>query len=80
MSGFNGVCLAKEAKALGVSDPLQWLMDIQVEKVIAELDAKVVVDSINCSEVDGNYEFDQIIADCRALAQPHQFSFRSVKW
>lgn len=75
---FNGACQAKEAEAQGVRDVLQWLMGIQVEKVIVELDAKVVVDSLNSSQVDHS-EFGQINAECSAQVQPHRSNFGFVK-
>ena len=71
-------CFVKEAKAAGLREGLQWLLELHHFEVDVELDAKIVVDAFH-SEPLAIDEFGCIIGDCRGLVANSYFSIQFVK-
>ncbi|XVF71764.1 hypothetical protein PTKIN_Ptkin12aG0065200 [Pterospermum kingtungense] len=63
-----------EAKLLGLYEAILWLRRLHVLKVIIELDAKRVVDSLCSRHIDVT-EFGSLIAGCQNLLDLEQNFF-----
>ena len=71
-------CSVKEAKAVGLREGLQWLLEFHHFEVDVELDVKIAVDAFH-SEPFAIDEFGCIISDCRGLVANSYFSIQFVK-
>ncbi|XP_073120864.1 uncharacterized protein [Henckelia pumila] len=76
---INGVAGVKEGKAIGILEALLWVQSLGLKKVCFELDAKVVMEAINGSNI-GVFEFSFIVRKCKDLIRSEQdFSINFVR-
>lgn len=61
---YNPMLKTQEGEALGLLEVMKWAASNHWDKVIFELDAKIVVDSIHSSNV-GISEFRTIVSNCK---------------
>ncbi|XP_073152635.1 uncharacterized protein [Henckelia pumila] len=75
----NGVADVKEGEAIGILEALLWVQSLGLKKVCFELDAKVVVEAINGSNI-GVSEFSSIVRQCKNLIRSEQdFSIKFIR-
>jgi ribonuclease HI len=62
----NVVMTAQEAEAWSLYQGIQWVANLGYNKVIFELDCKIVVDDVNKMSINQS-EYGSIIQNCRTL-------------
>lgn len=66
-----GIPTAKEAEGLCLLDALLWITSLDMNHVIFESDAKILVDAIHSKRTDIS-EFDSIVDSCKSILQSQQ--------
>lgn len=69
-----GVYKPEKGEAIGLHEALSWIKELGLERVIIEMDAKMVVDAMN-HLIGTNSTFETIIDGCKLVlrSQPHFF-------
>lgn len=63
---FNPQLCVKEGEAMGLLSCLRWLHELELDFVVIETDAKLVVDCLN-SDAEDTTEFGSLITACRTI-------------
>lgn len=73
-----GTYLPEEGEAIGLHEALSWIKDLGISRVIIEMDAKIVVDTVN-EVISPNSILGDIVDGCkRALLNSPNFSVRWI--